>query len=380
MRDPQCYIQKLFVDLVEGPRSKVIPSVGRLFSTSAQSPHIFTASKASESEMMSACSSSVVRAKRSRASTSTTGKDGSERSRVIVAQAIGLLCTASTLAATGRRRPLRPMSTLSRLPGVKRTFFFHIYLVSYILSDIPADSLPLSFVFSFFFFPSLPQNAKARLDGAGPSADLSIQAGGGSGVGRLQAKAPGKEGGLGATAAGPAGRPLVPTTGDIDEDLYNAAMADDISTVDRLIKAGGDPLATFGDFDLTSFHVCMSAAVAARLTKGCLDAPESICPVWRDSRGNTPVHTCARSNRQDAALGLIECGFDLQLKNDAGRTPAQVARSFHFYNTARILDRLRTARAGVELIDLEDSMQLYMKIYAFREPVMRFILIFQIKN
>ena len=179
----------------------------------------------------------------------------------------------------------------------------------------------------------------------------------------------GKKGGLGATAAGPAGRPLVPTTGDIDEDLYNAAMADDISTVDRLIKAGGDPLATL-DFDLTSFHVCMSAAVVARLTKGLPKRAREHLSSVRDSRGNTPVHTCARSNRQDAALGLIECGFDLQLKNDAGRTPAQVARSFHFYNTARILDRLANCACwcGVDF-DLEDSMQLYMKIYAFREPV-----------
>jgi hypothetical protein len=180
------------------------------------------------------------------------------------------------------------------------------------------------------------------------------------------------KGGVGPGQPRAVGRPLVPETGDIDEDLYNASAADDIATVDRLIKAGADAMAQFGDLDHTSFHVCMSAAVAARLTKSLPVSVQEDLSGVRDGRHNTPLHTCARSNRQDAVLGLIECGFDLLEKNGAGRTAAQVARSFHFNDMAGILDKLANGECWCkegDTFDLEDSMQLYMNIYAFREPV-----------
>ena len=161
------------------------------------------------------------------------------------------------------------------------------------------------------------------------------------------------------------------TTGDVDEDLYNASQRDDVGVVEKLLKRGADALASFGDSEATSFHVCMSAAVAARLTKSLSRRVQEDLSSIRDSRGNTPLHTAARSNRLDALLGLIECGFDISLENDAGRTPAKVARCYHFETIARILEKLGSKRCwcSEESFDLEDSMQLYMKIYSFREPV-----------
>ena len=54
------------------------------------------------------------------------------------------------------------------------------------------------------------------------------------------------KGGVGPGQPRAVGRPLVPETGDIDEDLYNASAADDIATVDRLIKAGAGTRRTPG--------------------------------------------------------------------------------------------------------------------------------------
>ncbi len=157
------------------------------------------------------------------------------------------------------------------------------------------------------------------------------------------------------------------TTGDIDEDLFEAAKKDDVRRVERLLRMGANPLEDFGDLEKTAFHVCMSAAVASRLTKSLPGSVQEDLSEIRDGRGNTPLHAAAANNRTDALLGLVECGFDITWTNDAGRTPEHTARVYHWDDVARLLHCLAARKCWCE-IDLEKQMQLYLQVYSYREP------------
>ena len=119
----------------------------------------------------------------------------------------------------------------------------------------------------------------------------------------------------------------LPSSGDIDYDLYQAASNDNHVHVEKLLKLGANGLAPQGDHDLTSLHVCMSAKCVARIVasfpRPILRHLEKIV----DDRGNTPIHAAAQSNRVDALLCLVECGFDLAQTNNAGRTHPRQTKS-----------------------------------------------------
>ena len=159
------------------------------------------------------------------------------------------------------------------------------------------------------------------------------------------------------------------SSGDVDVDLYKAAFSDNVIWVEKLLKLGADGLAPQGEYDLTSLHVCMSARVAARIVASLPKITrDSGLKKIRDSRGNTPLHSAARSNRQEALLCLIECGFDIQWKNDAGRTAARVAFTYNNIDTSNLLNKLATGHCWCgEEFDLEEACQLYLNIYSYRE-------------
>ena len=157
------------------------------------------------------------------------------------------------------------------------------------------------------------------------------------------------------------------SSGNIDKDLYRASETDNLLWVEKLLKLHANGIRPQGEHELTSLHVCMSAGVAARIVKSLPKSMWDKLDTIRDSRGNTPLHAAARSNRQEALLCLIECGFDLNEKNDAGRTPSRVAFDYHYLDTHRLCDQLLMGNCWCGPPDLEESCQLYVNIYSYRE-------------
>lgn len=158
------------------------------------------------------------------------------------------------------------------------------------------------------------------------------------------------------------------SSGDVDLDLYRASSTNNIPWVEKLLKFGANGLTPQGEHDLTSLHVCMSAAVAARIVNSLPKKQLLHLETIKDDRGNNPLHACARSNRQDALLCFVECGFDLSWTNDAGRTPAKVAFNYSNIDTCRLCKQLLKGHCwcGTDF-DLEEACQMYLKIYSYRE-------------
>jgi hypothetical protein len=161
------------------------------------------------------------------------------------------------------------------------------------------------------------------------------------------------------------------STGDIDYDLYLAASNDNVQHVERLLKMGANGLKPHGDRELTSLHVCISSKCVARIVSSLPLSTLNHLNDIRDDRGNTPIHSAAKSNRVDTLLCLIECGFDLNCQNNAGRTAARVAENHTWSDLSLLINQLNTGQCwcgGTEdNFDLEPICQMYLKIYSWKE-------------
>ena len=163
---------------------------------------------------------------------------------------------------------------------------------------------------------------------------------------------------------------LPPSSGDIDYDLYQAASNDNHMHVEKLLKMGANGLAPQGDHDLTSLHVCMSAKCVARIVASFPRPIHRNLKALVDDRGNTPIHAAAQSNRVEALLCLVECGFDLAQTNNAGRTASRVAKTHTYHELSRLIDKLLTGSCWCNSdngFDIEKYCQLYLQIYSYRE-------------
>ncbi|KAF1314465.1 Ankyrin-like protein, partial [Globisporangium splendens] len=105
--------------------------------------------------------------------------------------------------------------------------------------------------------------------------------------------------------------------------LHEAAAANDVSAVRKLLRKGADPncLGEHGYCGLyrrTPLHwAAINGAVDAVeiLLEACAD------PNFQDSQGRSPLHWAARMNRVDVVKVLLEKGADPHLRDDADMTP-----------------------------------------------------------
>ncbi|KAF1314469.1 Ankyrin-like protein, partial [Globisporangium splendens] len=105
--------------------------------------------------------------------------------------------------------------------------------------------------------------------------------------------------------------------------LHEAAAANDVSAVRKLLREGADPncLGEHGYCGLyrrTPLHwAAINGAVDAVeiLLEACADSN------FQDSQGRSPLHWAARMNRVDVVKVLLEKGADPHLRDDADMTP-----------------------------------------------------------
>eukprot|EP01094_Clydonella_sp_ATCC50884_P018346 TRINITY_DN3380_c0_g1_i2.p1 TRINITY_DN3380_c0_g1~~TRINITY_DN3380_c0_g1_i2.p1 ORF type:complete len:1629 (-),score=673.34 TRINITY_DN3380_c0_g1_i2:147-5033(-) len=75
----------------------------------------------------------------------------------------------------------------------------------------------------------------------------------------------------------------------------------------------------------------------------------------QDEFGYTALHMCALAENEHALSALLKCGVDLEVEDEAGRTPLQLAADRHHRGVAQLLADKGAQLRGVELDKIPDA-------------------------
>jgi uncharacterized protein len=120
------------------------------------------------------------------------------------------------------------------------------------------------------------------------------------------------------------------------QDLANAAMAGDATTVGHLLAEEPALVREYTEEGWTALHLAANAEIAAML----LDAGADINARNRHKfagPGNSPLSGAVYQDRRDVVRFLIERGADLNQGDNAGFTPLHLAVATGHVEAARIL-------------------------------------------
>lgn len=123
------------------------------------------------------------------------------------------------------------------------------------------------------------------------------------------------------------------------DDLTTAAARGECNRVNSLLWAGVDPNGR-NNFGRTPLQVMMmgSTTVALTLLRAGAD------PNLKDSStGGTPLHDAARTGYLDTVKALVDYGADIQVRDNAGRRPIDLATENEHASTADYLKTLENS-------------------------------------
>ena len=112
-----------------------------------------------------------------------------------------------------------------------------------------------------------------------------------------------------------------------------------------LVDRGADPRAASRQGGFTPLHSAVATDAAptdVELVRRLLDAGAN--PNARSESGGTPLHTTAFTGDRTSMELLLECGGDGSIKNEQGKTAADIARERGHSEIARLLEDRLTQR------------------------------------
>ena len=112
-----------------------------------------------------------------------------------------------------------------------------------------------------------------------------------------------------------------------------------------LVDRGADPRAASRQGGFTPLHSAVATDAAptdVELVRRLLDAGAD--PNARSESGGTPLHTTAFTGDRTSMELLLECGGDASIKNEQGKTAADIARERGHSEIARLLEDRLTQR------------------------------------